>query len=298
MKFKELLSATLFCAAFAVATVSHATEGGGSVYPAGVENYTCCAVPPPGWYGIAYAEHFRSDTLRDSNGDRIPVPGFKVRANVFAPRLIYVTPQTVAGGSLAVHAILPVVDLKVDAAGQSDSRSGIGDLTLGAALAWHHSAALHTLIALDVYAPTGGYEAGRLANIGRNYWAVQPLVGVSYIDPNGINADAKVMYTVNAKNKDTDYRSGQELIVDYALGWGLGNGWVVGAGGYVYEQTTDDRQAGATVSNAKGRAFAIGPSVRYDSGKGWFATLKYHKDSNVRNRAEGSALWLKAVVPF
>ena len=48
----------------------------------------------------------------------------------------------------------------------------------------------------------------------------------------------------------------------------------------------------------KGRAFAIGPSVKYDSGKGWFVTAKWQKELAVRNRPEGSAVWLKAVFPL
>jgi hypothetical protein len=135
-------------------------------------------------------------------------------------------------------------------------------------------------------------------NIGRNYWAIQPVFGISRIDPNGLNADAKVMWTYNFKNKDTDYRSGQELIVDYAVGWGLNNGWTLGLGGYAYQQLTNDKQNGATVPDNKGRAFAIGPSVRYDSGKGWFITAKYQAENSVRNRPEGTAFWLKFVHPL
>jgi hypothetical protein len=154
------------------------------------------------------------------------------------------------------------------------------------------------VLGLDIYAPTGKYTKGDVANIGRNYWAVQPVVGVSYIDPAGLNADAKVMWTYNFENKDTDYKSGQELIIDYAVGWGLGQGWTVGAGGYLYQQLNNDKLAGATVADNKGRTFAIGPSVKYDSGKGWFVTAKYQTDTHVRNRADGAAFWVKAVFPF
>ncbi|MGH8759138.1 MAG: SphA family protein [Burkholderiales bacterium] len=295
---KVSLKAGCMVVAGLVSAGAQATEGGGSIYPVGSENYTCCALPPPGLYGMAYAQHYRATTLRDNQGNRVPVPGFEVEATALVPRLVWVTPTQVAGASLAYHAILPVVDLKVSAAGQSQGKTGLGDAVVGAALGWHHSPQLHTLLGLDVFLPTGDYDKANLANIGRNYWAFQPVVGVSYIDPAGLNADAKVMYTVNQKNSATDYRSGQELIIDYSLGWGFNNGWVAGVGGYVYQQTTDDRQAGATVPGNKGRALAIGPSIRYQSQKGWFAMLKYQKETRVRNRAEGDALWLKVVVPF
>jgi hypothetical protein len=276
-----------------------ATEGGGSVYPVGVENFVCCALPPPGLYGIVYAQRYTADVVRGNSGQVVTPGSFKVTANAVVPRIVWVTPTTVGGASLAFAALLPIVDLDVKVVpGLAQSKTGQGDLVLSAALGWHHSAHLHTVAALDVFAPTGKYNKNDLANIGRNHWAAQPIVGISYIDPKGLNADAKVMWTINRANKDTGYRSGQELIIDYALGWGLGNQWTLGAGGYAYQQISDDRQSGATAANNKGRAFAIGPSLKYDSGKGWFVTAKFQKETAVRNRAQGEAFWLKAVFPL
>ncbi|MBV8158556.1 MAG: transporter [Dyella sp.] len=247
---------------------------------------------------MLFGQHYQADDLKDNSGNNVPVPGFKVKATAIAPRFIWITNETVAGASLGMHVILPLVTLDVKAAGASQSKTGFGDMAFGPVLGWHFSPKLHAIAGLDVFAPTGSYTKGDLANIGRNYWAIQPLVGVSYIDPAGLNADIKLMYTFNTRNNATDYLSGQELIVDYALGWGLGHGWVLGVGGYAYQQTTDDKQGGATVPDNKGRAFAIGPSIKYDSGKGWFVTAKYQMETGVRNRAEGQTFWLKAVVPF
>lgn len=292
------LHALALAAGLVAATGAQATEGGGSIYPVGVENFGCCALPPPGLYGMVYAQHYTADTLRDDNGDRVAIPGFKVRANVVAPRLVWMTNEQVAGGGLAFHAIVPVVNLKVSAAGLSQTKNGLGDIDLGTAVAWHHSPQLHTLAGVDLFLPTGEFDKKDLANIGRNYWTVQAIYGVSYLNRAGWNADAKIMYNFNDKNRDTDYRSGQELIVDYSAGWGFGNGWTAGVGGYLYQQTTNDRAPAGAAKSEKGRAFSIGPSVRYDSGKGWFATVKYEQEMSVRNRAEGEALWFKAVFPI
>ena len=277
---------------------AHATEGGTSVYPVGTENYLCCALPPPGTYGMVFYENYTANKLRDNNGNDVTPPTFKVTANAVVPRLVYVTKETVLGGSLGVHAILPMVNLEVNVPGLSQTKSGNGDLVVGAVLGYHHSPNLHSVVALDVITPTGAYNKSDLANLGKNHWAIQPVYGVTYMDPNGFNADAKVMYTFNSQNDATGYKDGQEFIVDYSLGWGLGNGWVLGVGGYLYQQTTDDVQNGNTVANNKGRSFAIGPSIKFDSGKGWFVTAKFQQESGVLNRAEGQAFWLKAVMPF
>ena len=76
------------------------------------------------------------------------------------------------------------------------------------------------------------------------------------------------------------------------------NGWTAGVGGYALQQTTSDKQHGETLAHSKARAFAIGPSVKYDSGKGWFASLKWQKEVVAQNRPEGNAVWLKAVFPL
>ena len=58
-----------------------------------------------------------------------------------------------------------------------------------------------------------------------------------------------------------------------------------------------DSGAGATGDN-KYRGFAIGPNVKYDSGKGWFVTAKWQKEVKIKNGAQGDALWVKAVFPL
>ncbi len=287
----------LGCSLTAPAAQTLATEGGGSMYPMGAENYLSGAMPPPGLYGTVYAQRYRADRLRGNDGRQLPVD-FRLRADVIAPRVVWVTEQKVLGGSLAFHAIAPLVELKVSLDGTSQRKRELGDITFGPGLGYHYSEKMHAAYGIDFFAPTGRFDRDDLVNIGRNYWTVQPVAAFSYVDPNGLNIDIKTMYDFNLRNRDTDYRSGQELHADYAIGWGLSNGWVLGVGGYVYRQTTDDDVRGERVEDNKGRAFAIGPSIKYSSQRGWFVTAKWQQERAVRNRAEGDAYWLKLVFPF
>ncbi|MES2264824.1 MAG: transporter [Pseudomonadota bacterium] len=294
---KAIRSGVTLALACAWCAGAQATEGGGSMYPNGVDNFAAGAMPPPGTYGMLFGQHYTADQLNDRDGNRIPL-AFKVTANVLAPRFIWVTGQKIAGGDLALHAIVPLVELDVAVGGARQKKSGLGDITTGFSLGYHHSPQLHTLAGIDFFLPTGGYDKNDMTNIGRNYWATEPVYIASYIEPRGLNADIKLGYLLNRENKDSHYRSGQEFHFDYALGWGVADGWVVGAGGYYYRQTTEDKANGASLAGSKGQAFAIGPSVKYDSGKGWFMTLKWQKESSVENRAQGKALWFKAVFPL
>jgi hypothetical protein len=290
-----LAAASMFC------TTAQATEGGGSVYANGVENFMSGALPPPGFYPIVYGTRYRATALRDNGGDDIAAAlgGFRAEVTGVVPRFVWVTNQQVLGGQLAFHAIVPLLNVDVRLGPGQMSKAGVGDLNLAAALGYHASDKLHYVLALEANAPTGRYERTDVANVGRNYWMIEPLVAVSYIQTHGLNADLKLMYDYNFRNTATDYKSGQELHADYAVGWGLGEGWVVGAGGYVYRQVSDDRVGGAAVTGGnRGRAFAIGPVVKYQSKSGWFLTAKYENQYAVRNRSDGGAFWIKTIAPF
>ncbi|MBV1789097.1 transporter [Marinobacterium sp. D7] len=291
MKLALAVSIAMLCS-----TTVQATEGGGSNYPMGAENYLMGALPPPGVYPLIYAQHYSADELNDGSGDALPID-FDLEANVVAPRLVWVTDKTILGGQLFAAALLPLVDLDVSVNGFSQSNRGVGDLDLTLALSYHHSPNLHTAVGFDIFVPTGEYDKNDLANIGRNYWAAQAVYAASWVDPAGLNADVKLMYDYNFENDDTNYQSGQEFHFDYAVGWGVSPNWTVGVGGYGYKQVTGDEVNGVDIGN-KGQAFAIGPSVKYDSGKGFFLSLKYQQEFAVENRPEGSAFWIKTIVPF
>lgn len=294
---KRIFPAALLALGCASALDVHATEGGGTVYPLGVENFAAGAMPPPGLYGMVFGQHYHAGTLKDDAGNTVPLP-FDLTANVVAPRMIWVTGHAVAGGNLAFHTIVPLVDLDVAVGPRRASRRGLGDITAGFSIGWHHGPYLHSLAGIDVFVSAGHYDKADLANIGRNYWATEPVYILSHIDPAGFNGDVKLGYLFNRTNGDTHVRSGQEFHFDYAAGWAVGARWTVGASGYYYRQTTADRQDGSDLALSNARAFAIGPSIKYDSKQGWFVTAKWQKETGVRNRAAGDALWLKAVFPL
>jgi len=300
MKQRSISTALRLAAALAATTLlapAHATEGGGGIYPNGNENYLVGAMPPPGTYSLVYAGYDHLTKLRDKDGNVVPV-AFDVKATAFAPRFVWVTDTQILGGQLAWHVILPLLNVDVHVAGAGSSKSGLGDVAFGPGLGYHVSDKLHYVFAVDVNAPTGSYDKNRMANLSRHYWNLEPLFTMSYVQSSGVNADIKAMYDFNAENTATKYKSGQEFHMDYALGWGFGNGWVAGVGGYVYRQTTDDKLNGAAVADAKGSAAGFGPSIKYDGGKGFFITAKYQKDFSVKNRAEGNGLKVKFSIPF
>ena len=78
-------------------------------------------------------------------------------------------PLPVLGGSLALHTVVPLLDVDFRANGARFKSSGLGDIAVGAALGYHASPALHYLFGVDVYAPTGNYDAKDPSSLGKNY---------------------------------------------------------------------------------------------------------------------------------
>ena len=91
-------------------TAALATEGGGSAYPQGAENFLLGAAPPPGTYVILYTSYDQLDKLRDSSGNQIPVP-FKVNVAAVVPRFIWIGEKKVLDGNLGFHGFLPLLDI-------------------------------------------------------------------------------------------------------------------------------------------------------------------------------------------
>lgn len=278
---------------------ANATEGGTSIDPPGVESTASSALPPPGFYGITYYRNYHASSAKDNQGNTVTGPDFKLNVNALVNRFIWVTPNQVAGGSLAFQAVLPIARVSLDVApGISQARTGLGDSTIGVGIGWHFSEKLHALGALDLDIPTGSYQKHDIANIGTNHWAVSPKLGFTYMQKEGINWDLRNTLVFNTKNRDTDYRSGIEWYADYTLGWGFGNGLVTGVTGYMYKQLSNDKLAGHAVNGSKGRAIAFGPSIRYTTSNGLMLSAKFEREFNVRNRADGRSLWIRAVYAF
>ena len=294
---RRVAAAACLTALLGACLTAEATEGNGlGVYPDGLENFLSGALPPPGVHALVYAGGANYDKVRGDDGQSIGPADFSVKVRAVVPRVVWVTPHQVLGGQLAFEALAPLLNVDVTAGGQNYSKSGLGDVVLGSALGFHHSPELHTAVGVDVYLPTGSYSKTDPASLGRNIVTWQPLAAVSYMPAQGVNADLKAMWDINGRNDQTDTRSGQALHADYALGWGLGNGWVLGVAGHVYRQVTED--SGANAGTGKAAANAIGPSVRYADGKGLLVTAKWQNEFGVRNRVQGQALWVKATLPF
>jgi hypothetical protein len=274
-----------------------ATEGGGDNIGQGSEGFFAGMLPTPGWYGVLYANYYHASRFNDSHGNS-SIPGFNFSAEVLAARLFYMSNFKIAGGRVGAFAIGSVASLQSSSASSKDHRNGVGDITVGPTLGWDFGA-FHPLVALDIVLPVGGYDMARGLNTGGNYYSFRPIFAFTYLPANGLEVSAKITYTFNVRNPDTDYRSGQIFHFDYSLSYPVTKDLRLGVNGYYINQTSDDYQFGSSVNGDgfRGRVAAIGPAAHYQYGKVG-VDLKVLKEFAARNRPEGMSVWAKVVVPF
>lgn len=292
-----------FLVAAALASVTAWAKEGGDQYPNGAENWLAGAVPPPGNYFINYFGHV-SGTLRDGSGGKVVAPNGKdisLSATFDALRYVRVTGATLLGANYGWGAILPIVDLSIDAAGAKAGRTGIGDVTLTPLILGWHSPEWHYAVGLDINLPTGAFDKNDPPgkNIGANYYSLEPVFGVTYLGKSGWEVSGKFMYNWKTRNKDTDYKSGEEFHMDYLVGKHLGS-WSVGLSGYYLKQLSDDRQGGIKVGpdGNRGQVFAIGPSIKYETAGHSHLIFQWQRESSVENRFKGDKLWFKLIMPL
>ena len=252
------------------------------------------AVPlEPGWSLPVIYYHASSDASASKDfaiGGNITA-GLDARADLLLAVPTYAFADPVLGGQLALsmaaaygttevsaNATLTGPRGNVLAQNPSDSVTGPADLYPQATLRWNNG--VHNFIAYTMAGiPVGAYEAGRLANVGTNHWAVDVGGGYTYLNQKtGLEFSAVLGVYVQLREP------GHRLPERYQLRTWTGaprnfsrSKWHVGLVGYFYDQLTGDSGSGAVLGDFKSRVAAIGPQVGYlfkVKDRQWYANLK------------------------
>ncbi|MEY3897004.1 MAG: hypothetical protein RLZZ214_2525 [Verrucomicrobiota bacterium] len=307
------------CALFAImaATSSlRAEEGGtGHYVPGGAA--TLIDLPPTkaGWVVEPIYLHYEGNA---SASRPIPVGGLlagglDAASDAFILGGVYTFDPEIIGAHYSVAAYAPYVWMQVDASiatplgtiYRSDSEDGFGDMTLvPVMMAWKQDFWQFNAM-LPVYAPTGDYETGRLANVGLNRWTFDPTLGASYNNSkSGFNAAIFTGITLNTENNDTNYQSGSVWYLDASVQQLLpvGKGYLgIGANAFVYDQATGDGGSGARLGDFEARTLGVGPTLTYilpSDKTNLVVEARWLPELVTKNRTQGDFLWLKMVYQF
>lgn len=186
----------------------------------------------------------------------------------------------------------------------SQSDSGVFDLLITPIVAgYHFSPTSHASASLGIWAPTGGFQKGQLANYGLNYWTVAPTLAYTWLVPKqGFEFSAQTGLQFNSRNDKTDYKSAPLLTVDALVSKTLGGGFAVGGNVSFVQQLGHDKGTLADRLNGfVGHSLAIGPTLGWSGaigGRPVEATIRWTPTVESAKRLSGDALMFTFSVPL
>jgi len=257
-----------------------------------------------------------------------------VDAEVFleVPIVQWIAPQRILGGNFGLGLLLPIgwkeISADIDALATltidpieiggvpvfegitlqrgdqfsfSDDTVNVGDPVPMAVLGWHHGN-LHWNVTGLLNVPIGAYDEDDIANLGFNRWIFDISAAATWLDPAmGLEASAAAGFSFHSENPDTNYNTGAEFHVEFALQQHFSEAFAVGLVGFHFEQVEGDSGLGATLGPFRGRVTALGPNINYNFKLGQLpvaTSLRWLHDFNVRNRLEGDLGVFTATIPL
>lgn len=289
----------LFVAAVGLATQLHAQLPVGSHYPVGAEGIKGASLPPPGIYLRDYNFFYTATKV-----DGAPVD-IDIFAYVQAPRLIWMTEQTILGANYGMDVIVPFAyknvyaDAPIGTAGQFN----LADIQVEPLLLSWHLKQFDIAAGYAIWIPSGNFDtstpAKYLTSPGSGYWThMFTLGGTWYPDEKKTWAFSLLnRYEINTEQDDTDITPGNMFTMEWGLSKTVCQGVDVGVIGYYQQLVTEDDGTGASTDLS--HVVAVGPEVNAFWPKlGLFTSLRYAIEVDAKDRPQGQTVVLTLTKPF
>jgi hypothetical protein len=253
-------------------------------------------------YYLGYMVNYSIDELR-APGSSNSIPGNNTgTVSALANRLVYITNTQFLGANYGMETIVPVLrkSLSFNAAGISESSSGVGDIYVGPLVLGWHGSNWDAVAAAGLWfdnassdsasAPGNGYKSTMLTGGGTYYFdAAKTWTG-----------SALVRYEMNT-TQSNNFKPGNQVSMEWGFGKSLG-AVQVGLVGYDQWQTSNDTGPGASADHAE--RHAIGAELVYPLMKEAGVMLKaaYYDEYSAKGgsnpQAKGSTLRFTVVKAF
>jgi hypothetical protein len=297
----------------------HAAEGGIGHYAPGAFADFGDMAPAPGVLGLmSWYNYYNGSAGAGKQFELGGIVAAKLSAtsNLEMVGAGYTTPYGILGGKFSVAAFVPY--LWVDVTGsitgprgrtftRTDTADGVGDMAFVPFWLNWTSGDFKWGVQLDIYAPTGAYNIGKLANVGLNYWTFEPLASFSWVSKKiGLEFSTTAGFDFNTTNEATDYQSGDVFHIDTTLAEHLplfGHGVIgIGANAFYWKQFTGDSGSGARLGSFETEMSGIGPVLSYISppicGHTLVAEVKWLPQIDTQKTLNGDYIWFKVGFVF
>jgi len=217
-------------------------------------------------------------------------PTYAFETRIFGAQAAFGTTILYGKNATSVSATLSGPGGNTLSGSRSDDVLGFGDLYPTISLKWNKD--VHNFM---VYAttgiPVGAYQPTRLSALGLGHWAIDGGVGYTYLNETaGTEASVVFGLTYNFINPYTQYQSGTDAHLDWAISPYLNDKFHIGAVGYFYNQITGDSGAGARLGSFESRVAGIGPQIGFFIpffDREAYLNLRAYSEFDAKNRLEG-----------
>lgn len=257
---------------------------------------------PPGIYVEDLVYVYPTDTIKDNNGNSIPLPG-SITSTADLILFNAVSDVKILGGNFGGNLGLGWIKNRIQL-NSLDVSSGFAftDMFGGLNLGWHLERA-DVLASYNIYIPTGKFEPGANDNTGLGIWANEPAPGITpFLDQKKLwHAGANFAVEFNSDKRDTNIHPGTIGTVEGGLGrtfYKKSSGPIpivmnLGAAGYSQWKFTHD--SGSDIPLAlrgyKDYVFALGPEFNvFLPGPRLSFVVRYEPEFGAHVRTQGSTV--------
>lgn len=259
----------LLSACAAISAAGQTTTGIGQpgyVYGLGAEGLYAASTPGPGFYVRWYNIYGQSTSLRNSQGNDVPV-GLQLGTFATIPRLIWV-PNTKILGAYLITGVTPCivnVDFKQSATGFHGRSTHIGDPDFTFLLGWH-GPSWDAAAGTEVVAPLGAWNGVDPTRPGSDQWTLIPSVGATYYFDKLKKTHATFIarWEFHTEKRHQDIKMGDDFHLEGGIGRAITRSIIVGPVAYAEWKITRDSGKDITWDRTvKNHVYAIGPEVMF-----------------------------------
>jgi hypothetical protein len=223
--------------------------------------------PPPHLYLIAPLIYtYNTDTVKDRNGDKLPLDG-DLTTSLWGAGINKVTTKKIFGGFYGFQVLFAGMNNRIQGTEiDANPGGGISDMAIQPiSLGWHFKRADATA-GFSMFVPTGRYSDGASNNTGLGMWGWEPSVGATvYLnEAKAYHASTLLSFTTQSKKEDSETKVGTAMNLEGGIGadflkGGLSTGLVY----YASFKLSDDHIEGlpGILIRGKNKVFAVGPEV-------------------------------------
>ncbi|HKO22770.1 MAG TPA: transporter [Candidatus Eisenbacteria bacterium] len=265
-------------------------------YPPGQSGIRGAATPRVGWSVTNFNRFFSNLEAKGPDGSTTGTVDEVRYANI--TMVTVVTNYRVLGLHYGVLAGFPFAtgNLNPSADELASKGFGPGDILVTPVSLYGKQGPWDYQFQFTLWSSSGRFSPGGKDNRGAGYESLVYSVGGAWYpgrDRQDWSVSAVARFGQNFEQSETGITPGDDVVIDWGVGKGLGRA-EVGASGFATYQLSHQSGGTPLPDNSLYRYYGIGPEARYRPWEHWTFTARAHFEFETRNAVQGNNLWLIA----